>query len=302
MVDLNNSCTLPPPAESGCSIPRARRLGPRGQQELFRCGREYRGYRGGMAGIDLNADLGETVDGVPTADDDAMFAVVSSASIACGGHAGDAASMRDAVSRAARHGVAVGAHPSFVDRAGFGRTALAVAPDTLREQVRAQLDALLDVVESEEGELQYVKPHGALYHAASADAAVAAALAAAVADASARVGRPLPILGLPGEIAAAADAAGLPFRSEAFLDRGYLADGGLVPRGAPGALLDDPGAVAARAVRLALHGEVEAVDGRTVRTDAVSLCLHGDSPGAVAMARAVRRALEAASVEVRAAW
>lgn len=251
-----------------------------------------------MAAIDLNADLGETVDGAPTADDAAMFAVISSASIACGGHAGDAASMRASVARAAAHGVAVGAHPSYVDRRGFGRTALVVEPAVLRAQVRDQLEALLEAG----GALRYVKPHGALYHAVSADPAVAAAVAAAVADVSASIGRGLPVLGLDGAIVGAAAEAGLPFVREAFLDRGYLPDGRLVPRGRPGDLLHDPEVVAARAARLARDGEVDAVDGSIVRTGAASLCLHGDSPGAVAMARAVRAALDAAGIEVAAPW
>lgn len=251
-----------------------------------------------MTAIDLNADLGETVDGVPTADDEAMFAVISSASVACGGHAGDAASMREAVARAAVHGVAVGAHPSYVDPAGFGRVALAVEPATLRAQVRGQLEAFVHAG----GALRYVKPHGALYHAVSADAAVAGAVVSAIADVSAALGRALPVLGLDGAVVRAAESAGLPFVREAFLDRGYLPDGRLVPRSAPGALLHDPDLVAARAVRLARDGEVEAVDGTVVRADAVSLCLHGDSPGAVAMARAVRAALDAAGVGVAAPW
>ncbi|MDJ1114377.1 5-oxoprolinase subunit PxpA [Microbacterium dauci] len=251
-----------------------------------------------MPAIDLNADLGETTDGVPTADDAAMFPLISSASVACGGHAGDDASMREAVARAASAGVAVGAHPSFVDRAGFGRTALAVAPDILRGQVRAQLQALVDAG----ADLRYVKPHGALYHVVTRDADAADAVVAAVADTAAVVGRPLPVLGMPGEIVRAATAAGLPFVAEAFLDRGYLPTGGLVPRTEPGALLHDPGVVAARAVRLAVEGVVEAVDGTLLRADAASLCVHGDSPGAVAMARAVRAALDAAGVAVRAPW
>ncbi|SFI57172.1 UPF0271 protein [Microbacterium saccharophilum] len=257
-----------------------------------------RRYRGGMAAIDLNADLGETVDGMPTADDEAMFEVVSSASVACGGHAGDAASMRDAVERAARRGVAVGAHPSYLDRAGFGRAAQDVDPATLRAQVAAQLTALVGAG----ADLRYVKAHGALYHAVTADAAAAAAVATAVADVAARLGRPLPVLGLDGAIARAAESRGLPFRREAFLDRGYRADGSLVPRGEPGALLHDPDAVAARAVRLVREGVVEAADGTLVRVDAVSLCVHGDTAGAVAMARAVRAALDAAGVAVRAPW
>lgn len=251
-----------------------------------------------MGVIDLNADLGETVDGVPTADDEAMFAVISSASIACGGHAGDAVSMADAVARAARHAVAVGGHPSFLDRAGFGRTVRAVTAEELRAQVRAQLDALIDAG----ADLRYVKPHGALYHVVSADGGAAAAVAAAVADVSARLGRALPVLALGGHIVRAAADAGLPFRAEAFLDRGYLASGGLVPRGQPGALVRDPALVAERAVTLAQEGTVTTVDGTRLDVDAVSLCVHGDTPDAVAIARAVRAALDAAGIEVRAPW
>ncbi|MFT4137280.1 5-oxoprolinase subunit PxpA [Microbacterium sp.] len=254
-----------------------------------------------MATIDLNADLGESVDGVPTADDAAMFAVVSSASIACGGHAGDAASMADAVARAARAGVAVGAHPSYPDRAGFGRARMSLPAAELRASLDAQLAALL----AAGADIRYVKPHGALYHAIREDPAQARAVASAVAGLSERLGRAVPILGLEGEISLAAAAAGLPFRREAFLDRGYLASGALVPRGEPGDLLHGAELVAARAVRLATEGVVEAVDGApgdVVRTDAVSLCVHGDTPGAVAMARAVREALADAGIEVRAPW
>ncbi len=251
-----------------------------------------------MRAIDLNADLGETVGGVPTADDEAMFAVVSSASVACGGHAGDEASMRAAVGRAAHHGVALGAHPSYPDRAGFGREPIAMSAADLRASVATQLRAL----RAAGADIRYVKPHGALYHAAGAQRETADAVAAAIADLSLALGRPVPVLGLGDALAAAAAAAGLPFRREAFLDRGYRADGTLVPRGHPGALLADPDAVAARAVRLVAGGVVESVDGSLVPADAVSLCLHGDSPAAVVMARAVRAALDAAGVVVRAPW
>jgi UPF0271 protein len=251
-----------------------------------------------MAAIDLNADLGETVEGVPTADDEAMFAVISSASVACGGHAGDAASMRASVARAERFGVAVGAHPSYPDRANFGRVRVVIEPTDLRAAVARQLDALA----AAGADLRYVKPHGALYHAVSADRAQADAVVRAIADCADHLGRPLPVLGLPGEIVEAAASVGLPFVHEAFLDRGYLPDGSLVPRTQPGALLDDPALVAARAVRLAREGVVEAVDGSRVPADAASLCVHGDSPAAVEMARAVRAALDAAGVSVRAPW
>jgi UPF0271 protein len=248
--------------------------------------------------VDLNADLGETVDGMPTADDEALFAVVSSANVACGGHAGDENSMREAVARAARFGVAVGAHPSYDDRAHFGRVRRDPEPLALRADVSAQLSALV----AAGADVRYVKPHGALYHAVVDDADQARAVVAAVADLSAVLGRPLPVLGLPGAITATAASAGLPFVHEAFLDRGYTAAGGLVPRGEPGALLGDPVHIAERAVRLVRDGEVVAIDGTLVAVDAASLCLHGDSPAAVAMARAVRAALDDAGVEVRAPW
>lgn len=251
-----------------------------------------------MRTIDLNADLGETVAGVRTADDAAMFALISSASVATGGHAGDAASMREAVDLAAHFGVAVGAHPSFVDRAGFGRVAHTVDPAELRAQVRAQLAQLIDVG----ADLRYVKPHGALYHAVSADPEMAAAVADAVHDASAALGRALPLLGLGGHIVGAAESRGLPFFAEAFLDRGYLATGGLAPRTHPQALVQDADEVAERAVRMVTHGSVTTIDGAELELDAVSLCVHGDSPGAVAMAQAVRRALEAAGVRIVPPW
>ncbi|MGZ0711794.1 LamB/YcsF family protein (plasmid) [Coraliomargarita sp. W4R53] len=249
-----------------------------------------------MSAIDLNADLGETVNGAPTADDDAMFAVISSANIACGGHAGDASSMRESVARAARFGVAIGAHPSYIDPDHFGRRSLDIAPALLLRDLLAQLRALADAGAS----IRYVKPHGALYNRIVHDRTQAEVVASAVAEFA--EGEVLPILGLGGEIAQAARSQGLPFVREAFLDRGYLADGTLVTRTAPGALLSDPALVAARAVRLAREGVVEAVDGTLVSADAVSLCVHGDSPAAVAMAHAVRAALDAEGLEVRAPW
>ena len=248
--------------------------------------------------IDLNADLGETVDGVPTADDAAMFGLVSSASVATGGHAGDAASMAVAVELAERHSVAIGAHPSYPDRAGFGRTRMALPPDELTATVSSQLRALLEAG----ADIRYVKPHGALYHAAGSDPATARALVRAVAELSASLGRAVPVLALGAALVEASASAGLPFVREAFLDRGYTPDGDLVPRGVPGALLDDPAVVAARAVRLAREGVVEAVDGTLVVAGAASLCLHGDTAESVAMARAVRAALGAAGIAVKTPW
>lgn len=248
--------------------------------------------------VDLNADLGETIDGSPTADDEAMFAVISSASVATGGHAGDESSMRASVARAEKFGVAVGAHPSYPDRAGFGRAVMSLTPGELTAAVAAQLGAL----HAAGADIRYVKPHGALYHAAGDDPALAVALVRAVASLSDRLGRAVPVLALGDALADASASHGLPFVREAFLDRGYTPGGRLVARGTPGDLLHDPALVAARAVRLAREGIVEAVDGTLVAARAASLCLHGDTPESVVMARAVRAALDEAGVDIRAPW
>jgi UPF0271 protein len=234
---------------------------------------------------------------VPTADDDAMFALISSASVACGGHAGDTASMRSAVERAARTGVAIGAHPPTpTARASDGRRCRSRRPTSARASTPSSR------ARGAGADIRYVKPHGALYHAVRGDVGHARAVVDAVASVSAALGRAVPILGLDGVIADEASRTGLPFVREAFLDRGYLPDGGLVPRSDPRALLRDPEAVAARAVRLARSGVVEAIDGSLVEAAAASLCVHGDSPGALAMARAVRAALDAAGVDIAAPW
>jgi 5-oxoprolinase (ATP-hydrolysing) subunit A len=248
--------------------------------------------------VDLNADLGETVDGIATADDAAMFPLISSANIACGGHAGDDASMRASVAHAREHGVAIGAHPAYPDRAGFGRTRQHLSSSDLRASILGQLTRLV----AAGADVRYVKPHGALYNEIVHDATQAADVVAAVTELSARLGRALPVLGLRGEIQRAAAAAGLPFFSEAFLDRGYQADGTLVPRGAPGDLLHDPAEVARRAVKMVVTGSVTALDGSLVEIHPASLCVHGDSPAAVEMARAVRAALTDAGVVIRAPW
>ncbi|MEZ5111630.1 MAG: 5-oxoprolinase subunit PxpA [Microbacteriaceae bacterium] len=248
--------------------------------------------------IDLNSDLGETWRGAPTGDDEAMFALISSANIACGFHAGDEATMRASVARAARFGVAIGAHPSYDDREHFGRRDVDVAPDALRGQLAAQFDAL----RAAGADIRYVKPHGALYNRIVHDAAQAGAVAGAVVAFAEALGRPLPLLGLGGEIEAAATACGIPFLREAFLDRGYAPDGTLVPRDAPGAVLDSAAQLAERAIRLVRHGELVAVDGTRIRVDAASLCVHGDTPAAVRMAAAVREALEGEGIAVRPPW
>ncbi|HWI31421.1 MAG TPA: 5-oxoprolinase subunit PxpA [Microbacterium sp.] len=248
--------------------------------------------------IDLNSDLGETWKGAPTADDEAMFALISSASIACGFHAGDDASMRASIERAARFGVAVGAHPSYDDREGFGRRDRSPSPVALRADITRQLDALA----AAGADIRYVKPHGALYNRIVDDAVQARAVAAAVAAFAERAGRPIPVLGLGGAIAEATTGVGLPFVREAFLDRAYTPGGALVPRSRPGAVLGSADVVAERAVRLVVDRVLEAIDGTVIAADAASLCVHGDTPAAVAMARAVRAALDAEHVPVRAPW
>ena len=262
-----------------------------------------------MAQVDLNSDLGEVWRGVPTADDDAMFALITSANVACGFHAGDDASMRDAVRRSTAHGVSLGAHPSYRDEAGFGRRDQDVPAEVLEAEVLEQLRALQRAVD-EVGEadgvgvrLAYVKPHGALYNRIAHDRVQARAVVRAVVTASEELGRPLPVLGMPGSVIEQEIlAAGLRFVPEAFVDRGYRSDGSLVPRDAPGALLTDETAAVRRAVSLVLDRRISSVDGADVELDAVSLCVHGDTPGAVSLATAVRAALLDAGVELVAPW
>jgi len=247
--------------------------------------------------IDLNSDLGESFGAWRVGDDEAMFAIVSSANVACGFHAGDPLTMAESVGRAARHGVALGAHPGYRDLVGFGRRALDTSPAEIAAELLVQLGALDGVARGAGIRVRYVKAHGALYHRLAADEPAAHAFAEAVA----LYDPTLPVLGPPSSaLERAADATGLRFAREAFVDRAYVADGSLVPRGEPGAVVDDPAAAADRALELAETGGITADDGSRVELAPDSLCLHGDTPGAVTMARAVRDALEAAGVEIRA--
>jgi UPF0271 protein len=233
--------------------------------------------------VDLNADLGEGVT-----DDDGLLAVVTSANVACGYHAGDAATMRRVCAGAARRGVSVGAQVSYADREGFGRVELDVAPEVLGEQVADQVGTLTRIARAEGTDVRYLKPHGALYHRCARDELQARA----VLEASGT----LPVLGMPGSVLLGlAAGAGRGVWHEGFPDRGYTDDGaGLLPRSAPGALVEGAEDVASRAVALA-RGRLPA----GARTAVDSVCVHGDSPGAVAHAHAVRRALEAAGFALR---
>ncbi|SEO51512.1 UPF0271 protein [Actinacidiphila rubida] len=246
--------------------------------------------------IDLNADLGEGFGRWRLTDDEALLTVVTSANVACGFHAGDPATMRRVCELAAARGVRIGAQVSYRDLAGFGRRAMDVPAGELAAEVAYQIGALEVFARAAGSRVSYVKPHGALYNRAVHDAEQAAAVVAGV-----RLAGDLPVLGLPGSrlLAAAADA-GLPRVAEAFADRAYTAEGTLVPRSRPGAVVEDPDEVAARAVALARDGRVVAATGEPVAVRARSLCVHGDTPGAALLAAGVRRALERAGVKVEA--
>jgi UPF0271 protein len=247
--------------------------------------------------IDLNADVGESYGAWRLGDDEGMLALVTSANVACGFHGGDPLTLRHTCEVAAAHAVTVGAQVSYADLAGFGRRFMEVPPDALGADVLYQLGALEAMCRVAGMRVAYVKPHGALYTATVHHEGQAGAVVAAVAayDSS------LPVLGLPGSaLLRLAAEAGLRAVPEAFADRGYAADGTLVPRGRPGALVTSADEVAARVVRLVREGLVTSVDGVDVPVAAESVCLHGDTPGAVDLARAVRAALAAAEVEVAA--
>ncbi|AXE28584.1 LamB/YcsF family protein [Chromobacterium phragmitis] len=241
--------------------------------------------------IDLNADLGEGCGG-----DDALLDLVSSANIACGWHAGDAASMQATVRLAISKGAAIGAHPSYPDRENFGRLEMRLPLDAVRAGLLYQLGALDAIVRAEGGVLAHVKPHGALYNQAAREPELAHALARAIRD----FNPSLLAVGLAGGcFIDACRAEGLAVRQEAFADRGYRADGSLVPRGAPGDLLSDDGAMLAQAESLVLRGEVITQDGVRVAVLADTLCLHGDGAHALRFARLLRARLEARGVAIR---
>ncbi|WP_296663089.1 5-oxoprolinase subunit PxpA [Paraburkholderia sp.] len=243
--------------------------------------------------IDLNADLGEGCGS-----DEALLDLVSSANIACGWHAGSAHAMRECVRWAVEKGVSIGAHPGFNDPENFGRKEMDLPVTELYAGVLYQLGALSAIAQAEGGRIAHVKPHGALYNQAAHDARIADTIVSAVHDFDPTVA----VFALAGSaLAAAARAAGLVAVEEVFADRGYRADGSLVPRGEPGALLDDEDAVLARTLAMILEQRVQAVDGTWVPLNAQTVCLHGDGPHALAFARRIRAALADAGIGVRAA-
>ncbi len=245
--------------------------------------------------MDLNADLGESFGTWTLGDDAALLAHVSSANVACGFHAGDPLVMRHTVRLAAAHGVVIGAHPGYRDLAGFGRRALDASPDEIAAETMYQLGALEAICRAEGTRVRYVKPHGALYNRAAVDVGAAAAIASAIAA----VDPSLMLLALAGSaLLDAGRAAGLRVAAEGFADRAYLPDGRLAPRTMPGALLADPDEVAARALALAKDGRVAAIDGTMLSIAVDSLCIHGDAPGAAALAAAVRHRLTSGGITV----
>lgn len=245
--------------------------------------------------MDLNADLGEGFGRWGAGDDLPLLGVVTSANVACGFHAGDPVIMRRTCEAAAARGVSVGAHVGYRDLAGFGRRFLDVEPAVLTAEVLYQLGGLDACARAAGTRISYVKPHGALYNALGTHEAQADA----VVDAVRAFDPSLPVLGLPGAVwLKRAAVAGLPVRSEAFADRAYTAMGTLVDRRRPGAVLHSALEIAERCVGIAVDGHVRSIDGHLVRLRVDSICVHGDTPGAVGIARAVREALTEAGVGV----
>jgi 5-oxoprolinase (ATP-hydrolysing) subunit A len=246
--------------------------------------------------VDLNSDLGEGFGIWTLGDDDALLDIVTSANVACGFHAGDPNILRRVCDSAVSRDVVIGAQVSYRDLAGFGRRSMDVDAASLTNDVIYQIAALDGFARVAGSRVRYVKPHGALYNRVVNDEDQAAAVVAAVLA----YDPALPMLGLPGSaLLRHAERAGLSAVSEAFADRGYTAQATLVPRSQPGALLHDPAEVAQRMVSMLMTGRLRSIDGADVGVSARSICVHGDSPGAVAMAVAVRKALAEAGVEIR---
>ncbi|HEY4435852.1 5-oxoprolinase subunit PxpA [Lelliottia wanjuensis] len=242
--------------------------------------------------VDLNADLGEGCGS-----DAELLTLVSSANIACGFHAGDAQTMRESVREALKNGVAIGAHPSFPDRENFGRTAMNLPPETVYAQMLYQIGALAAIVRAEGGQLRHVKPHGMLYNQAAKDAQLADAIARAVHD----VDSGLILVGLAGsELIRAGERYGLATREEVFADRGYRADGSLVPRSEPGALIADEEQALAQTLEMVQRGQVKSITGEWATVHAQTVCLHGDGEHALEFARRLRKEFELNNIKISA--
>ncbi|MGV1827807.1 5-oxoprolinase subunit PxpA [Agrobacterium vitis] len=249
-----------------------------------------------MAAIDLNSDLGESYGAWSMGDDSAMLAAVSSANIACGFHAGDPSGIWKTVKAAAENGVSIGAHVSYPDRVGFGRRDMDVTSEELIADVIYQIGALKGMAAAANTRVTYVKPHGALYNRIANDARQGQA----VIDAINAIDPSLVLMGLAGApILDLARTSGLSTVAEAFADRAYTPQGQLVSRREAGAVLHDAEKIASRMVQLARQGTLEAIDGSVIKVEAQSICVHGDSPGAVAIAQEIRRRFEAEGIAVQ---
>ncbi|WAS05234.1 LamB/YcsF family protein [Gloeomargaritales cyanobacterium VI4D9] len=248
-----------------------------------------------MTTIDLNADMGESFGAYTMGNDEALLDVVSSANIACGFHAGDPATMRKTVRLALEKNVAIGAHPSLPDLMGFGRRAMEITADEAYDLVLYQLGALYAFVRAEGGQLTHVKPHGALYTQAAKQRTIADAIAKAVA----KFDDSLTLVGLSGsELIKAGKAIGLKTANEAFADRTYQPDGSLTSRQQPNALISNADDAARQAVKLACEGTVQTLQGESIHIEVDTICIHGDSPNALELARQIREALTKAGVKI----
>lgn len=249
--------------------------------------------------VDLNSDLGEGTGDDAEALDAQLLGIISSANIACGGHAGDEASMKRVCELAALNGVAIGAHVSYVDREGFGHRQYNVDSETLQEQIQAQLRSLEFAAQAVNSAVTYVKPHGTLYHESIDSAELAETIISAIVRFASSTGRPLAILGLPdSQLLIKAHAAGLTAVNEAFADRAYTSAGKPIPRDQEGALITDPTQALVQINRLLRDDEIMAIDGTRINVHAQSVCVHGDTPGAVTMARRIKAAIESDRVRV----
>lgn len=246
--------------------------------------------------IDLNSDIGESFGAYELGDDKAIMKSITSANVACGFHAGDPLVLKKTVALCPEMGVAVGAHPGYPDLAGFGRRNMACTPDEVYSDCLYQIGAVSAFCKANGLDLQHVKPHGAMYNRAAKSAELADAIACAIKDA----GGNLILMGLANsEFERAAKDKGVLFAAEAFADRAYMPDGSLVPRSKPGAVIHDADFAAQRVVRMATEGTVEAIDGTIMSFRPATVCMHGDTPEAVEMAAAVRKALESAGVSIK---
>lgn len=246
--------------------------------------------------IDLNCDMGESFGPYTLGLDEQVMPLITSANVACGFHAGDPQVLRRTVALAARHGVGVGAHVSFPDLAGFGRREMQVAPHELENDVLYQIGAIQAFCRAAGVPLRHVKPHGALYNMAQRDPATAEAIARAVAA----YDRGLVLFAQPGSVMArVAQEAGLPVAGEAFADRAYAPDGALASRKLPGSVIHDPDAVAERALRMVAEGRITAMDGTEITVAPATICVHGDTPGAVRLIQRIRERLARAGVALR---